>query len=143
MSSDAGDLQEAVGRFVRVFGLLQPDQTPCGQPIPASESHALAELAREGELRQVELARRLHLEKSTTSRLVGQLGGRGWVERRSAPEDGRGVLVRLTPAGEQAAGRLALARRALFQTVIDRIPEAERDGVLHALSLLIGALDGT
>ncbi|WP_220500084.1 MarR family transcriptional regulator [Thermomonospora cellulosilytica] len=84
MSADAHELQDAVARFVRSFGLLQPDRTPCGRPIPPSEAHALGELARAGELRQVDLVCRLRLEKSTTSRLVGQLVSRGWVVRAPA-----------------------------------------------------------
>jgi DNA-binding MarR family transcriptional regulator len=141
MSSEAAELQEAVARFVRAFGLHRPDRTPCGQPVPVSEAHALGELVRDGELRQAELARRLNLEKSTTSRLVGQLVGREWVERLSAPDDGRGVVVRLTPAGEQAAARLGEARQARFQAALDRIPSEERDAVLRALTLLTGAVD--
>ncbi|MQA97184.1 MAG: MarR family transcriptional regulator, partial [Streptosporangiales bacterium] len=38
MSADPQELQQAVARFVRAFGLHQPDQTPCGQPIPTSEA---------------------------------------------------------------------------------------------------------
>lgn len=88
--TDGRDLQEAVARFVRAFGLHQPDQTPCGRPIPVSEAHALGELARDGALRQSELSHRLRLEKSTTSRLVTQLINRGWAERIPAPDDGAG-----------------------------------------------------
>jgi DNA-binding MarR family transcriptional regulator len=141
MSWETHDLQDAVGRFVRSFGLLQPDRTPCGQPVPPSEAHALGELARDGELRQVDLVRRLHLEKSTTSRIVNQLTKRGWVERSPAPDDGRGVLLRLTPAGKQAAARLAQARQTRFQAVMERIPPQERETVLRALNLLTEAID--
>ncbi|NRQ39903.1 winged helix-turn-helix transcriptional regulator [Nonomuraea sp. NN258] len=137
------DLQEAVARFVRAFGLHQPDRTPCGRPVPVSEAHALGELARDGALRQNDLAHRLRLEKSTTSRLVGQLIGRGWAERAPAPGDGRGVLVRLTPAGEDAAVRLAEARAARFAAVLGRVPEGERAGVLRALEILTEAVDET
>lgn len=137
----AAELQELVSRFVREFGLHQPDRTPCGQPIPVSEAFALAELARAGELRQVELVRRLRLGKSTTSRLVGQLTGRGWCERDEAPDDGRGVLLRLTPAGRTAAANLAGARRDRFSQVLSGIPETERDQVLHSLALLVEAAD--
>ncbi|MFG1942655.1 MarR family winged helix-turn-helix transcriptional regulator [Nonomuraea sp. NPDC048826] len=139
--ADERDLQEAVSRFVRAFGLHQPDRTPCGRPIPVSEAHALGELARDGALRQSELTQRLRLEKSTTSRLVTQLINRGWAERVPAPDDGRGVLVRLTPAGVKAAGQLAEARAARFSSILDRVPENERAGVLHALTILTEALD--
>ncbi|GAA3158623.1 MULTISPECIES: MarR family winged helix-turn-helix transcriptional regulator [Nonomuraea] len=139
--ADERDLQEAVARFVRAFGLHQPDQTPCGQPVPVSEAHALGELARDGALRQSELAHRLKLEKSTTSRLVTQLISRGWAERIPAPGDGRGRLVRLTDQGALAASRLAEARAQRFSAVLDRVPEAERADVLRALTILTEAID--
>lgn len=130
-----------MGRFVRAFGLHQPDQTPCGRPVPVSEAHALAELARAGELRQVDLVHRLRLEKSTTSRLVGQLVERGWVERVPVPGDGRGVLVRLTSPGRDAADQLAAARNARFAAVLDRVPVEAREAVLRALAVLTEAVD--
>ncbi|MEV4471272.1 MarR family transcriptional regulator [Nonomuraea sp. NPDC049504] len=139
--ADELDLQEAVARFVRAFGLHQPDQTPCGQPIPVSEAHALGELARDGALRQSELAHRLKLEKSTTSRLVTQLITRGWAERTPAPDDGRGRLVQLTEQGVKAAARLAEARAERFSAVLNRVPEGERADVLRALTLLTEAID--
>ena len=139
--ADDRELQEAVARFVRAFGLHQPDQTPCGQPIPVSEAHALGELARDGALRQSDLAQRLRLEKSTTSRLVTQLINRGWADRTPAPDDGRGVLVRLTPQGVQAAARLAEARAERFSAVLNRVPEGERGDVLRALTILTEAID--
>ena len=142
MSIEGHELQDAVARFVRAFGLHQPDRTPCGRPIPVSEAHALGELAREdGALRQNELAHRLRLEKSSTSRLVGQLANRGWLERTPAPGDGRGVLLRLTPAGRKAADELAAARNARFSAVLSRVPEQQRDDVLHALKILTEAID--
>ncbi|MFG2029008.1 MarR family winged helix-turn-helix transcriptional regulator [Streptomyces sp. NPDC048825] len=51
---------------------------------------------------RVELARRLRLQKSTVSRLVGQPTARGRVERAPAPDDGRGVVLRLTASGQES-----------------------------------------
>ncbi|UYQ65870.1 MarR family winged helix-turn-helix transcriptional regulator [Streptomyces peucetius] len=140
-ADDPVALQEALGSFVRAFGLHQPEATPCGRPIPVSEAHALSELAQEGELRQVELARRLRLQKSTVSRLVRQLSTRDWVERAPAPDDGRGVVLRLTAAGRRAAQNLAEARRKRFSRLLGSIPAHERSGVLHALDVMVEALD--
>jgi DNA-binding MarR family transcriptional regulator len=89
----------------------------------------------------VELTRRLRLQKSTVSRLVGQLTARGWVERAPAPEDGRGVVLRLTASGRQAARNLADARRERFSRLLASIPAHERAGVLHALDVMVEALD--
>lgn len=126
-------------RFVRNFGLHQPDRTPCGQPLPVSEAHAMVEIAREGQLRQVELARRLRLEKSTVSRLVGNLVDRGWVRRETADGDGRGVLLVLTDAGSTAAARQADARRNRLGALLDRIPDDQRADVVRALQTLAEA----
>lgn len=138
---EADAAQEALMRFVRNFGLHQPDRTPCGQPLPVSEAHAMVEIAREGRIRQVELARRLRLEKSTVSRLVANLVGRGWVDREAADGDGRGVLLALTDAGATAAVRQADARRDRLTALLDRIPDEQRAAVVRALQTLAEAAD--
>jgi DNA-binding MarR family transcriptional regulator len=138
-SGETDAAQEALMRFVRNFGLHQPDRTPCGQPLPVSEAHAMVEIAREGRIRQVELARRLRLEKSTVSRLVTNLAGRGWVHRETADGDGRGVLLVLTDAGATAAARQADTRRDRLAALLDRVPEDQRATVVRALQILAEA----
>ena len=138
-SGDLDAAQEALMRFVRNFGLHQPDSTPCGEPLPVSEAHAMVEIGREGRLRQVELARRLRLEKSTVSRLVTNLVNRGWVRRETADGDGRGVLLVLTDGGRTAVARQSDARRDRLTAVLDRIPDDERDAVVRALQILAEA----
>jgi DNA-binding MarR family transcriptional regulator len=139
LSLDATALQARITAFVRAFGLHQPDQTPCGQPVPVSEAHALVELDREGPLTQVELTGRLRLEKSTVSRLVGQLIGRGWVQRSKRDGDARLVWLELTDAGRKAASELAAARAARFATLLEAIPDERRQTVIDALTLLTEA----
>jgi DNA-binding MarR family transcriptional regulator len=140
---DLASAQEALQRFVRNFGLHQPDRTPCGQPLPVSEAYALLELARADPLRQVELGRRLRLEKSSVSRLVGNLIARGWVSRRAADDDGRGVLLELTEAGRVAVDRQRAAREAKFAALLARIPDGQRAAVVAALRTLAQAADDT
>lgn len=139
--NDVTAAQDALMRFVRNFGLHQPDRTPCGQPLPVSEAHALGEVARDGTLRQVELARRLRLEKSSVSRLVGNLVERGWIRRHRAVDDARGVLLELTDDGAVAAKRLHEARMSRFSALLDRVPEDRRAEVLTALRTLAEAAD--
>lgn len=126
--------------LVRAFGLHQPDQTPCGQPVPVSEAHALAALAADASLSQHELGRHLRLEKSTVSRLVRQLESRGWVTRSGDESDGRVVRLSLSEPGRQAAKELAEARSARFSRVVAAIPEHERAAVLSSLSKLVEAM---
>ena len=139
-TTPAADLQDSLVAFVRAFGLHQPETTPCGQPIPVSEAHALGELARAGTLGQLELGQRLNLQKSTVSRLVAQLLARGWVQREADQNDGRASLLRLTASGRQAAAQLAEARTQKFTQLLERIPAEHRGQVLHALDILTEAL---
>ncbi len=135
-------LQSQIGAFVRAFGLHQPDRTPCGEVVPVSEAHAIAELASHGALTQTELMARLRLEKSTVSRLVGQLMGRGWVQRGKRPGDARLVWLELSDDGRAAAAQLAAARAARFAALLDNIPAQQRPAVIDALSLLVQAATG-
>ncbi|MGC5309872.1 MarR family winged helix-turn-helix transcriptional regulator [Micromonospora zamorensis] len=131
--------QEALMRFIRNFGLHQPDRTPCGQPLPVSEAHAMVEIAGQAGIRQTELARRLRLEKSTVSRLVTNLVNRGWVHRETADNDGRGVVLLLTEAGTTAAARQADARRRRLTTLLARVPDDQQATVVRALQTLAEA----
>jgi DNA-binding MarR family transcriptional regulator len=138
----AVELQGRIMAFVRAFGLHQPDRTPCGTPVPVSEAHAVGELDRDGPLTQTQLARRLRLEKSTVSRLVNQLTGRGWVRRTEHGGDARLVWLELTPEGSQAAGELAVARAGRFAELLRNIPAEQRPAVIDALTVLVQAATG-
>jgi DNA-binding MarR family transcriptional regulator len=134
------ELQERMTAFIRAFGLHQPEQTPCGQPVSLSEAHALAELNRDQPLTQQALGSRLRLEKSTVSRLVGLLEGRGWIERTANPNDGRSVQLNLSKTGIRMANQIAKAREQTFSRLLESIPKAQRPNVLAALKTLTEAL---
>jgi MarR family transcriptional regulator, lower aerobic nicotinate degradation pathway regulator len=55
----------------------------------------------------LELARHLGLDKSSMTGLVARAEKRGLVQRLPSPHDGRGVLVSLTPLGQQLTDRCA------------------------------------
>jgi len=139
---DAEKLQEQVIAFIRSFDLLRSETTPCGQPLSISEAHALRELSRCDGCSQTELGNVLRLEKSTVSRLVNQLKGKGWVTREHDPDDGRVVRVRLTEQGQRVAGQVASSRSAYFARIVEGIPPAERDDVIMAFQTVVQALDG-
>jgi DNA-binding MarR family transcriptional regulator len=140
-ATDARALQEQMIALVRAAGLHQPDRTPCGQPVPVSEAHAVLELSHNDAMTQRELTRRLRLEKSAVSRLVRQLHNRGWVSYERVEADGRVNLLSLTDDGRRAAADLAAVRSARFARVLDAIPEAERASVLQGLVSLVEAFD--
>jgi DNA-binding MarR family transcriptional regulator len=131
---DAARLQHELVGFVRAFGLLSQERTPCGQPMAPSDAHALTEIA-DGGRTQRELVDRLHLDRSSVSRLVDRLAARGWVERASGP-DRRTVRLLPTPAGRRVAADVAGARTKRFAALLEAVPVNRRDEVLDAIRLL-------
>lgn len=126
--------------LIRAFGLHRPDTTPCGRPVTVAEAHALLELQREQPLSQQELGQRLHLEKSTVSRLVGQLEARAWISRTRSQTDSRAVELRLTADGEESAAQLSVARARKFERILAAIPPEQRQQVVAALEVLVEAM---
>ena len=89
------------------------------------------------------LAGGLRLSHSRTVRVVDRLAADGLAAREPDPADGRGVLVRLTPAGHAAAERVQAARGAALEAALAGLGAAER-GALAALasSVLRGLTHG-
>ena len=131
---DAARLQHELVGFVRAFGLLSQERTPCGQPMAPSDAHALTEIA-DGGRTQRELVDRLHLDRSSVSRLVDRLAARGWVERANGP-DRRTVRLLPTSAGRRVAADVAGARAKRFAALLEAVPVDRRDEVLDAIRLL-------
>lgn len=133
MSAD--EFAEAFIGFVRAFGLLEPEHTPCGAPMSTAEAHAVT-ILRGGGLHQGALGERLNLRKSTMSRLVDGLEQRGWVQREPDPHDGRARVLVLTEKGHDVATDVIHRRAQRLSTMLDRIPTAKRATVIKALRLL-------
>lgn len=90
-------LRRASRELVRQWGFLQNAYTPAG--MSHSHCHALIELEG-GELTQLEMAAKLRLDKSTTSRVVHYLIQKRLAVSARDPNDTRKRLLRLTAAGK-------------------------------------------
>jgi DNA-binding MarR family transcriptional regulator len=75
------------------------------------------------------LARAFQVSKATMSGVVANLERKGFVTLRPDPQDGRGRLVAITPAGRQAREQSVAA----IQPHLDRIRAALPDGALEGL----------
>lgn len=138
--SEVAAFQRQIAAFVRAFGLHQPEHTPCGQPIPVSETHALMEPSRDEPLPQHELRARLQLEKSSVSRLVGQLEARGRLTRSRRDGDGQVVWLELTPPVATPRRRFPPPEPTRSPGFWKAVPEDKRATVLDSLSILVEAL---
>ncbi len=90
-------LQRASGAVLsRVEARLKAEGFP-----PLGWYDVLLELRRAdgNTLRPVDIEKRTLLAQYNVSRMIDRLAAAGYVEKLKAPDDGRGVVVRLTPEG--------------------------------------------
>eukprot|EP00903_Cladosiphon_okamuranus_P020435 g18755.t1 len=76
-----------------------------------SQGWVLVHLLRENGLRQSELAERLEVATVTTSKLIDRLEARGYVERRTDPEDRRSNRVFAT---DQAKAIVKIMTKTIY-----------------------------
>jgi DNA-binding MarR family transcriptional regulator len=81
-------------------------------------------------LRMSALASLIVQSRSRVTHTAGRLERRGWVVRTPAPDDGRGVLLRLTPAGQAAVEQFAVVH---VGSVRRHLVDLLSPGQLHAL----------
>ncbi|MEJ2326368.1 MAG: MarR family transcriptional regulator [Chromatiaceae bacterium] len=85
-----------------VARLLRRNFNRRAQPLGLTQVQwrALARLARNEGMRQVDLAESLELQPMTVARLIDRMEAAGWVQRRPDPGDRRAVQLYPTPKAE-------------------------------------------
>ena len=128
--------------LVRVSGLLYPDRPVVGQSLSISQAFALHELDLhpDGALSQRDLVQRLHLEKSTVSRLVADLESRALIVRERDPANRRLYRLRITDQGRAAHAQLGINYHEQYVAMTAALTPIERDALLVGLPALIRVL---
>jgi DNA-binding MarR family transcriptional regulator len=109
------------------------------QTAGATECTILTELGRAQPMTLAELARRLRLDKSWTSRAVDQLVEQGLVAKVAGDADRRTVALSLTRRGTARHRHLEQMLDEQVARVIARVARTERALVARALRLLHAA----
>lgn len=140
LHKDALALQAAVSDLVRVYQFRDRDRICC-HDVSVTQCHALEAIVEHGPMRLSALAERLFLDKSTTSRVVGTLVKKGYVEQRAEASDRRATALHATASGKRLYKRiiddLVEQQKALLQ---DLDPEI-REGVVNVIRRLARAAD--
>ena len=140
LHKDAVALQAAVSELVRVYQFRDRDRICC-HDVSVTQCHALEAIVEHGPMRLSALAERLFLDKSTTSRVVGTLVKKGYVEQRAEASDRRATALHATANGKRLYKRiiddLVEQQKALLQ---DLDPEV-REGVVNVIRRLARAAD--
>ncbi len=113
-----------------------------GIEMTSEQWGAIIILLNEGAMTQGQLGERLHLEKSSMSRLTDGLEKRGWIVRTKDLNDSRQKLVTPTPKALETAEQCATIARAIHEEAQAGMSESERIASRSLLSRLIKNLGG-
>ncbi|MDJ0387101.1 bifunctional helix-turn-helix transcriptional regulator/GNAT family N-acetyltransferase [Roseomonas sp. E05] len=141
---DQDEVVSAVRRFSRFYtrrlGLLH--EGLLGGPLPLTEARIIYELGERGTATATQLGAELELDSGYLSRLLRGLEERGLIDRRPSPEDGRQVLLSLTPAGRTTFAGLDARSRETVAEMLRRLPSQDRQRLTETLSAAEGLLSG-
>lgn len=98
LERDAASLHSALSELIRVFQFRDRDLIG-DRDISVTQYHALEAMEEGGALSLNDLAARLILDKSTTSRVVDALERKGLAGRSPNPNDRRALLLSVTEKG--------------------------------------------
>ncbi|AJC60241.1 MarR family transcriptional regulator [Streptomyces sp. 769] len=132
------DPAELAGRLRQVLQQLVPllrGQSPHPDLTP-SRLAALAALAAHGPLRIGELAARMNITLSTTSRMVDLLDGSGWITRRPDPADQRASLISPNAAGRALLDAVRRETAGVLAEELGRLAPGRRRQLHDALPAL-------
>lgn len=131
--------RERIRLLERRLGLLEQYQSECCG-LSLSQCHALVEIGRASPLSLGDLAQRLGLDKSTTSRVVDSLVTSRKVKREEHPADRRVIQLSLTDAGKATFENIEQEMNRQYREVLSAIPEEKRAQVLESLEVLLEVL---
>jgi MarR family transcriptional regulator, 2-MHQ and catechol-resistance regulon repressor len=140
VARDAKALQAAVSELVRVYQFRDRDRICC-YDVSVTQCYALETLVQHGPLRQGALAERLFLDKSTTSRVVGTLLKKGYVEQAADPADGRAIMLQPTKSGRALYTRITAELVEQQQQLLGDLAPEVRAGVITVVRRLAEAAD--
>ena len=110
------------------------------------EFDVLAALRRAGtpyELSPTSLLRQTMVSSGTMTNRIDRLATRGLVERRTDPNDGRGIIVRMTAQGTERVDR-AIAELVVAEAgLLNGLGRAEQEKLAGLLRTLGAGFDGT
>jgi DNA-binding MarR family transcriptional regulator len=111
------------------------------EPLEQGQMDALDLLARRDDRPMKELAARLRVDPSTATRSVQRLEAAGLVERYPSPEDGRVVLVRITPEGARRHTDVASRRATAMMHILSEFEPGDRARLADLLDRFVDSVD--
>lgn len=134
-----------ITRIWRIAKLLEDERrrTHVRLGIDAATLDLLATLRRAGppyRLSPSEIAKRVLVSPGAISQRVARAERDGWTRRRRPGDDGRAVLVELTPAGNRVTDRTVDELLVHEQTLLSALTDTQQDQLADLLRILLADL---
>jgi DNA-binding MarR family transcriptional regulator len=111
------------------------------ETITIPQFRTLVILSARGPINVRTLAGLLHVQRSTTGRMVERLVTAGLIDRRPHPASRRELVVELTPHGQEIVHAVTAHRREEIVRVVRKMPQRERHGLVSTLTAFATAGD--
>lgn len=102
--------------------------------ITIPQFRTLMILSTRGPSKVVGLATTLNVQPSTAARMVDRLVSAGLVDRKPNPDSRRELIIELTRHGSEVVDAVTSHRRRELAAVVERMPDSDRAGLIHALT---------
>jgi len=133
------EIFQALSELARRYQFRNRDEVCC-YGLTVSQCYALQALHQKGPLASSELAMRLGLDLSSTTRLVDQLLRKKLASRKRSDEDGRVRTVEISEAGSRLVQRIETDFAELLENALREFPAAVRKAIPQVLYRLTAAL---
>jgi DNA-binding MarR family transcriptional regulator len=109
------------------------------EAITIPQFRTLVILSNRGPMNLATLAGVLGVQPSATGRMVDRLVGSGLIDRLPHPTSRRELRAALTKRGREVVRRVTAHRRAEIAAIVEKMPPAERHGLVRALTAFTAA----
>lgn len=119
---------------ISAHSIAQIDET-----ITIPQFRTLVILSNRGPINLATLATLLGVQPSATGRMVDRLVSAGMIDRQPHLNSRRELLAVLTKRGRDLVRRVTALRRAEIARIVEQMPQAERRGLVRALTAFTAA----
>ncbi|WP_205877729.1 MarR family transcriptional regulator [Mycobacterium camsae] len=107
--------------------------------ITIPQFRTLVILSNRGPVNLATLATLLGVQPSATGRMVDRLVSAGLIDRMPHPTSRRELLATLTKRGREVVAKVTANRRTEIARIVEKMPPAERHGLVRALTAFTAA----
>lgn len=136
VSDEVAGLDEVMAGARVVAGIIAASLAQTDARVTLPQLRVLAVTADRGALTVNDVADVLGVHASNATRLVDRLVDRGWVERRTDPQNGRQRRLTLTQSGRSLLASVMDHRRAALRQLMEGLPAAARAELVSAMGAL-------